>query len=120
MDSIIARGLTFMACHGVEPQEKNSPQPFNVDLEMSLDLERAGQSDDLQDTVNYDEVYHLVEKIVTGTSYNLIEALAEDIARNLLDVFPVIKRVEVIVYKPEAPVRGNFTYFAVKIRRGQK
>jgi dihydroneopterin aldolase len=120
MDSIIARGLTFMACHGIEPQEKTTPQPFNVDLEMFLDLSQAGQSDNLQDTVNYAEAYRLVEETVTGRSFDLIEALAEEIARVVLDEFPAVKSAEVAVYKPQAPVRGSFTYFAVKIRRCQK
>ena len=120
MDSIIARGLTFQACHGVEAQEKITPQTFKVDLEMFLDLENAGQTDDLQNTVNYDQVFHLVEKIVTEQSYNLIEALAEEIARTLLSAFPILQSVEVTVYKPEAPVQGEFEYFAVKIKRFQK
>lgn len=120
MDSIIARGLTFRACHGVEPQEKNIPQPFKVDLEMFLDLEKAGQTDDLQYTVNYDQAFHLVEDIVTGSSYDLIEALADKIAWTILTTFPILKSVEVTVYKPEAPVLGEFKYFAVKIKRFQK
>lgn len=120
MDSIIARGLTFQACHGVEPHEKNTPQTFKVDLEMFLDLENAGQTDDLQNTVNYDQAFHLVKKVVTGQSYDLIEALADKIASSLLSAFPILKSVEVTIYKPEAPVKGEFTYFAVKIKRFQK
>ena len=120
MDSIIARGLTFQACHGVEPQEKTTPQAFKVDLEMFLDLENSGQTDDLQNTVNYDQAFHLVEQIVTGPSYNLIEALADRIARSLLSAFPILQSVAVTVYKPEAPVQGEFAYFAVKIQRFQK
>jgi len=120
MDSIIASGLTFQACHGVEAQEKNIPQTFKVDLEMFLDLAKAGQTDDLLNTVNYDQAFHLVEKIVTGQSYALIEALADNIARTLLSAFPILKSVEVTIYKPEAPVQGEFAYFAVKIRRFQK
>jgi dihydroneopterin aldolase len=37
-----------------------------------------------------------------------------------LHEFPIINNVEITVYKPEAPVRGEFTYFAIKIRRYQK
>lgn len=120
MDSIIARGLTFQACHGVEPQEKSTPQTFKVDLEMFLDLENAGQTDDLANTINYDQAFHLVEEIVIKQSYDLIEALADKIARTLLSNFPTLKSVEVTVYKPEAPVQGEFSYFAVKIKRFQK
>jgi len=120
MDSIIARGLTFLGCHGVEEQEKNNPQTFKVDLEMFLDLQTAGATDDLKNTINYDQVFHVVEKIVAEESYDLIEALADHIARTLLLQFPQMNSLEVTVYKPEAPVQGDFEYFAVKIRRFQK
>jgi len=120
MDSIIARGLTFHACHGVEAQEKTDPQTFKVDLEMYLDLEIAGQTDELSNTIDYGEAYRLVEKVVTETSCNLIEALAENIARNLLLAFPLLTGVEVTVYKPEAPIEAEFEYFAVKITRCRK
>jgi 7,8-dihydroneopterin aldolase/epimerase/oxygenase len=120
MDSIIARGMTFQACHGLLPQEKNRPQKFKVDLVMGLDLHPAGTSDALDDTIDYDRVYHLVEAVVTGNSYNLIEALAERIAADLLAAFRRMQEVEVKVYKPEAPVVGEFEYFAVKVHRRQK
>ena len=119
MDSIIARGLSFKACHGVLDQEKTYPQLFQVDLELFLDLQAAGQQDELNLTVDYDQVYHLVQGIVEGPSCNLIETLAEKIAQALLGKFP-LEAVEVTVYKPEAPVKGEFQYFAVKIRRNQK
>jgi len=120
MDSIIARGMTFQACHGVMEQEKTNPQIFRVDLEMFLDLQTAGKSDHLQNTINYDQVFHLVKKIVIEESFDLIEALAEEIAQALLLAFPLIDNLEVTIYKPEAPVQGNFEYFAVKIKRFQK
>ena len=119
MDSIIVRGLNFKACHGVLDSEKTCPQLFQVDLELFLDLQAAGQQDELNLTVDYDQVYHLVQSIFEGPTCNLIEALAEKIAQALLNKFP-LRAVEVTVYKPEAPVEGEFQYFAVKIRREQK
>jgi dihydroneopterin aldolase len=116
MDKIIACGMTFMGCHGVLPQEKDHPQPFGVDLEMYLDLRPAGQQDDLNLTVNYAQVFAQVQKIVEEESYNLIEALAENIAASLLYRFP-LTGVKVTVYKPQAPVQGKFKYFAVTIER---
>ena len=120
MDKLIARGLTFQACHGVGAQEKITPQTFRIDLELGLDLQTAGIVDDLASTVNYDQVYHLVENIVLLQSYNLIEALAEAIAAALLETFARLQTVQVTVYKPEAPVQGEFEYFAVQITRRQK
>lgn len=119
MDKIIARSLKFTAYHGALPQEKLHPQPFIVDLEMNVDLSAAGKSDYLLDTINYAEVYEVVKKIVLGKSYNLIEALAENIATAVLKNFPV-KEVKVKVYKPKAPINGDFDYFAVEISRFRK
>jgi dihydroneopterin aldolase len=119
MDSIIARGLSFKACHGVLPGEKIDPQPFKVDAELFLDLQAAGEQDDLSLSVDYDKVYHLVRDIVEGPSCELLEALAEKIAQALLAKFPVTA-VEVTVYKPQAPVAGEFDYFAVNIKRRKK
>lgn len=116
MDKIIGKGLTFMACHGVLPEEKVTPQKFIVDLELYKDLRQAGLSDDLSHTVSYDEVYHDVKKIVEGKSFNLIEGLAENIANTILDKYP-ISAIKVTVYKPNAPVNGEFKYFAVDIFR---
>jgi len=118
MDSIIARGLSFKACHGVLDQEKKIPQLFQVDLQLFLDLRAAGRQDDLRFTVDYDQVYQLVRDIVEGPSCNLIEAVAEKIAQTLLAKFP-LRAVEVTVYKPNAPIIGEFQYFAAKIRREQ-
>ncbi|WP_054695069.1 dihydroneopterin aldolase [Syntrophomonas palmitatica] len=116
MDKIIARGLQFKGCHGVLPQEKLQAQPFKVDLELFMDLEKASREDDIGYTVDYARIYELVRDIVENKSFNLIEALAGDIAANILDKFPV-QTVEITVYKPEAPLEGEFEYFAVRLRR---
>ncbi len=116
MDKIIARGLRFKGCHGVLAEEQNTPQEFIIDLELYLDLGPAGLSDNLELTVDYEQVFHAVRRIVENQSYKLIETLAENIAQTILAGFAV-SSVEVTVYKPQAPVEGIFDYFAVKIRR---
>jgi dihydroneopterin aldolase len=116
MDKIIGRGLRFFGCHGVLEEEKVTPQPFEVDFELYLDLSAAGQRDDLSLTISYAEVFHTVQKIVEEEHYQLIEALAERLAQELLKKFPV-QEVKITVYKPQAPVEGNFRYFAVEIHR---
>ncbi|MEQ8176556.1 MAG: dihydroneopterin aldolase [Syntrophomonadaceae bacterium] len=119
MDKIVAKGMRFNACHGVAPEEKQNPQPFIVDLELSLDLEKAGRSDYLEDTVDYGAVFKCVQDIVEGPSFNLLEALARAIADRLLADFE-IEAVKVRVKKPEAPVEGDFEYFSVIIERFQQ
>lgn len=119
MDKIMARGMTFKGCHGVLPIEQIQPQTFIVDADLFLDTSRAGCSDDLKDTVSYAEVFFQIKTIVEQEKFQLLEALAEKIAQVLLQQFPV-REVEITVYKPDAPVEGQFDYFAVAIKRYRK
>lgn len=116
MDKILARGLRFRGCHGVLPSEKTNPQDFLVDLELNLDLRAAGRMDRVELTVDYSQVFDLVRTMVEEKTFNLIEALADNIANKIIECFPV-QSVKVTVYKPQAPVEGEFDYFAVCICR---
>lgn len=117
MDKIILKNLAFYGYHGVMAEEKTIGQRFYVDLELFLDLKKAGVSDNLEETVSYAEVYQLVQGLVTEWRFNLIEALAEKIATEILANFRQIQEVMVTIRKPQAPVPGIFDYFAVEIRR---
>ncbi len=112
----MAHGLKFRGRHGVLDSEKKQAQEFVIDLDLYLDLKKAGNTDDIKNTVDYAEVFSHVQNMVEGESYNLIESLAERIAGILLKEYP-LEAVEITVYKPQAPVEGEFEFFAVKIRR---
>ena len=120
MDRIFLRGMRFMACHGVLPHEREVPQPFEVDVEMGLDLRAAGESNDLGDTVNYAKVYDVVSTVLTVTRKYLIEAIAEEIADDLLRDFDSLRWVRVTVHKPAAPIDGIFSDVGVTILRRRK
>jgi 7,8-dihydroneopterin aldolase/epimerase/oxygenase len=106
-DEILLEGMRFYAYHGVNPEERALGQRFAVDVVLAVDLRRAGQSDDLADTVSYSAVYKLVRAIIEGEPRNLIEAVAEEIAPAILTGFPPVARVTVTVRKPEAPMKGS-------------
>lgn len=120
MDKIIMRGLKFFTCHGVLDFEHEKPQPFIVDVVLELDFTAAGASDDLANTVSYDAAYHTVKDIIMAGHRDLIETLAARIADGLLQTYPLLQAVEVTVKKPEAPVEGDFDYFAVNLRRERR
>ena len=120
MDRIFLRGMRFMACHGVLPHEREVTQPFEVDVELGLSLRAAGESDDLDDTVNYAKVYDVVSTVLTVTRKYLIEALAEEIADDLLRDFDSLRWVRVTVHKPTAPIDGIFSDVGVTILRRRK
>jgi len=115
-DKILIKGMEFYGYHGVLAEEKRLGQRFIIDLEMYGDLREAGTTDDLRYTINYAEVYQLVEKLVAGGNYDLIEALAEGIAARVIENYPV-EGVLVRVKKPQAPIPGKFSWVGVEIYR---
>lgn len=119
MDKIHLTGMRFYGYHGCLAFEAEEGQPFIVDLALELDLAPAGHSDNLNDTVNYAAVFDAVKAIVEGERFNLIEALAENIAAALLANFANLSAVTVTIHKPEAPIQGKFEDVAVEMRRGR-
>jgi len=116
MDRIVLNGMQFYGYHGVLPEERQVGQPFIVSVELPYDLSVAGVSDSLTDTISYAEVYEHVRQIVEGKRYNLIEALAHEIAVTLLRTYE-IPRIKVVIDKPQAPVPGGTLAARVEIMR---
>ena len=110
-DKIILSELKFSGCHGVYESEKTNPQGFTVSVTLYLDTRQAGESDDLRDTVNYVDCFEVIRRHAEDCSYNLIEALAENIARELLD-FPEIGKVKVAVQK-DTVTSGKYCFPAL-------
>ena len=117
MDKIKLTGLNFYGYHGCLPEERQMGQEFSVDVAMYLDLYEAGLTDKLAATVNYAEVYNLVKKVVEGEPRQLIEAVGEEIARNILQDFSLVAKVRVTVHKPHAPLPGVFTDASISVVR---
>lgn len=118
-DRIVLANMRFEGSHGVLPEEKAVPQPFEVDVELRLDLRPAGESDDLSRTVDYREVFEIARSVVEGPTHELIEALAELIAARLLDSFGRLGVEEVVVRvrKPAVLLPGVLDNASVEIRR---
>jgi dihydroneopterin aldolase len=115
-DRIILDSMAFRGTHGVYEEEQLTPQPFEVDVELMLNLEPAGLSDDLTQTIDYSGVFDTCRQIVESTRFDLIEALAEAIAQELLTGFPV-DEVTVRVRKPKVKLGGTLRSAGVEIRR---
>lgn len=117
MDKIIMKNLMFFAYHGVLPEENRLGQKFCISVQLDTNLKKAGITDKVEDTINYAEVYQCVKHIVENKKYKLLEALAENISKEILTKFEKVEEVKITIEKPEAPVSGIFDYFAVEIRR---
>jgi len=115
-DRILLEGMVFRGTHGVHPEEQATPQRFEVDVELVRNLQPAGLSDDLAETIDYGRVFEACRQIVESTRFNLIEALAEAIAHEILVEFRP-DEVTVRVHKPDVRLGGELRNVGVEIRR---
>ena len=118
-DRVALTNMRFEGKHGVLEEEQNTPQPFEVDAELFLDLRPAGRSDDISLTVDYRDVFRICLEAVEGPSFRLIEALAETIAARILAEFAPagVSEVVVRVRKPKVALPGQLDAALVEIRR---
>ncbi len=115
-DRIFLEAMVFQGTHGVYAEEQDAPQAFEVDVDLALNLQPAGLADDLAQTIDYGAVYDACRQIVESTRFNLIEALAEAIAHELLANYPA-DEVVVRIRKPAVRLSGPFRSAGVEIRR---
>jgi dihydroneopterin aldolase len=100
LDRIRLRGVRAYGRHGIDARERERRRPFDIDLSAEIDLEMAASSDDLSKTMDYAALHGRLVRVVSTTSYSLLERLAAE----LLDAVFVDRRVaraEVTVSKPE-------------------
>ncbi len=117
MDKIIIKGLKFFAFHGVNPEEKEQGQDFIFDIELYVNMQRACESDNVEDTVSYAKVVKTVRRVFTAEKYDLLEKCARVVADAILDEYERVFMVDVTLKKPNAPVSAEFDYMAVNIVR---
>ena len=118
-DKFILTGLELFGRHGCSAEERKYTQPFIVDAELYFDISKAAATDDLADTIDYVAVLADIKAIVEGTSRNLIETVAQEIAAVLLSNYPILDAVKIILRKPAPPVREKFSGAAVEIFRSR-
>lgn len=115
LDRIHIHGLRLYAYHGVNPEEKQTGQPFLLTLTMKADLSAAKESDCLNDTVNYAAVRKVVQQAFTAQSYDLIERAGKVVCDAVLAAFPAVEEIALLLKKPEAPMNAQFEDVAVEM-----
>lgn len=101
-DVIEVRGLALRCVVGVRPDERDREQPVRLDLDLHLDLRRAGRSGRISATCDYAIVAREVAALLRFRRYQLIESAVEETAAMLLGVHPPLDAVRVRLEKPEA------------------
>lgn len=92
-------GISEFGRHGVYENEKQNKQEFIVDI--TLELNRTSLKDNIESTVDYANLTHLVREIIATKQFELIESLAQDIA-DVCMLESILTKVEIIVHKPGA------------------
>ena len=115
MDKIEIKGLKVFAYHGVLEEEKKEGQDFFVDATLYLDIKTPGKSDELDDTVNYARVCALIDSFLKKNTYNLIEMAARQTAIAVLKSMPKIRKIDITIHKPSAPIGLPFDDVTVTV-----
>ncbi|KPL03872.1 MAG: hypothetical protein AMJ90_02885 [candidate division Zixibacteria bacterium SM23_73_2] len=119
MGTIRLHNMTFYGFHGVSKAERQTGRRFEVDVELSLDLDKAAREDRLEATVNYTQVYNTVHDLVMENKFSLLETIAVRLANEILKRFKP-EEVVVRVRKKIPPVPGNLDDIEVEVKRKRK
>lgn len=84
MDIVYVKDLKIDALIGIYDWERKIRQQINISLEMGWDNRRPAATDNISDTLNYKAAAKRVKQLVADTSYELVETLAEEIAKSLI------------------------------------
>ena len=115
-DRIEIRGLRALGIIGVLTEERERPQPFELDIDLEADLAAAGASDNLHDTVDYGVAVAVAEKVVQTEQHLLLERVAHRIAEDLLTLDGV-QGVRVTIRKMRPPLPQDVNTSGVTIAR---
>jgi dihydroneopterin aldolase len=115
--TIEIHGLELHGFHGVLEAERAEGQRFLFDISLVVADERAARSDSIDDAVDYREVVAIVREVSDGTTFRLLEALADAVARALRDRL-AIAQVRVRVRKPDVVLGLPVDYSGVVVELG--
>lgn len=102
-DRVFLEGLVLTAKIGATTSERSAEQSIEADISLEADLEKAGLSDALSETIDYADIQGIAVRVASMRTWVLLEALAERIASELIERFPVACSVAITLRKPRPP-----------------
>lgn len=111
--------MAFYAFHGCFKEESEIGTNFQVDCEFDCDTTKAEESDSIEDTVSYLDVYQTIKKEMEVSSH-LLEHVARRIINALLDTFPQITYCKIRVHKLNPPLGGQMRGVSVTLEQYRK
>ena len=106
---------SFYAYHGALLEEQSIGGNFEADVDMYFNFSDAAETDDLSKTINYEEIYKQINKVIYQKKYYLIETIATIIADNLLETYPILEKIDVKVRKNNVPVGGIIDHVEAQV-----
>lgn len=100
------KGLKIFAYHGVLPQENKIGAEYTINLRLKTDFRQAAETDRLDGTVNYAEVFQTIKEEM-GIASKLLEHVACRIARRILNDFPSVTEIRIELYKQNPPMGAD-------------
>lgn len=120
MDYIHIRDMQFYGYHGVLPEESQLGQRFRASVSIAVNTRKAGETDNVEDTVSYVDIFSICKDIIEGQRFNLIETVADRVAAKILSEFEnTVFGCRVEIVKPDPPIPGHYKEVAVEIVRGK-
>ncbi|MCC9137902.1 dihydroneopterin aldolase [Pontibacter silvestris] len=118
MGQIALEGMEFFAFHGYYDEEQRIGNKYGIDLFINTDLQRAAESDDLDETVNYEVLYNLVLEEMKVPA-RLLEHLGHRIIDKVYDRFTFVQSVKINVYKFNPPLGGICKWAKVSLEESR-
>lgn len=111
---IYLKDLRFYAFHGVMPQERITGGEFVVNVRVKYPVDKAVETDNVADTINYAEIYEIVKREMNVPSC-LLEHVAGRIGMSIFDEMPDVEAVDISVTKSNPPFGADCSGAGVEI-----
>ena len=118
-NKIIIEGLRLYAFHGVMEQEKTVGAYFIIDAEVTTDFSLAMETDDLQGTVSYADIFETIKREMEIPS-KLIEHVGGRIATAIVNKFPIVSSVRLKILKENPPMGADCRGAGIEITINNK
>lgn len=114
MNRVVLKGLRIFAYHGVMPQEKEVGAYFIIDVRLDTDFSHAMETDELESTISYADVYDIIRREMAIPS-KLLEHVGGRIVKALRSELPNINKVYIRILKENPPMGADLTGAGIEI-----
>lgn len=107
MLTVSLEGAEFFAYHGLYEEERKVGNKFIVDIEVVSEIKRFADTENIKNTINYEDLFLMAREEIMNNSYKLIETLSNNIATTIFYKFPEAEKVKVSIAKLNPPIGGK-------------